>query len=39
MELILLDSDPYRWTYSSRLRLVASNEAFNLYRYCQQPCP
>jgi hypothetical protein len=38
-ELILLDSDPYRWTYTNRLRLVERTEYFQLYHYCPDTCP
>ena len=37
-ELILLDSDPYRWVFTDHLSYIGSSSFFNLYRYCQGGC-
>jgi uncharacterized membrane protein YhaH (DUF805 family) len=38
-EQILLDSDPYRWTYTGRLRPAANGPYYRLFRYCPVGCP
>lgn len=37
-ELILLDSDPYRWIFTDRLRWIGSSSFFNLYEFCSEGC-
>ena len=37
-ELILLDSDPYRWIFTDHLDYKGSSSFFNLYHYCNEGC-
>jgi len=37
-EQMLLESDPYRWTYTDRLLLVAKTDYYQLYQYCPDGC-
>lgn len=36
--IILLDSDPYRWTYTNHLKFVAEGPYFQLFEYCTDEC-
>lgn len=36
--LTLLDSDPYRWTYTNHLRFIAQGPYFQLFEYCPTEC-
>ena len=38
-ELVLLDSDPYRWIFTDRLKVIDNGTMFTLYEFCMQPCP
>jgi len=38
-DLVLLDSDPYRWIFTDRLDFVAQGSYFRLFRYCYPLCP
>jgi len=38
-EQILLDSDPYRWTYTGRLSMAAQGPYYRLFKYCPDGCP
>ena len=38
-EPVLLDSDPYRWIFTDRLKWIGSSSFFNLYQYCSEGCP
>ena len=35
---ILLDSDPYRWMFTDKLRMIAPGPSFWLYEYCGDGC-
>jgi len=37
-EKILLDSDPYRWMFTDKLRMIAPGPSFWLYEYCGDGC-
>ena len=37
-ELVLLDSDPYRWIFTNRLSYIAAGPYFSLYTYCPRYC-
>ncbi len=37
-EIVLLDSDPYRWIFTDRLKWLGSSSFFNLYEYCSMDC-
>lgn len=37
-EAVLLDSDPYRWMFTGKLKFINKGPFFWLYRYCSEGC-